>query len=205
VLSSDIVACPLGLILLISIGSSHSHARRTHVLPHARQHATPYCHVRGSAAWLASRASPLDSAELVVDSKRAKICYSRPSARGRSVYDSLAPFGKAWRTGANEPTILELTARARVADVELPSGRYVIMTVPGPRDWIILFYTFEASDDPARIFQSLVETGRGRTRADSLPSPVETFRIRPVDDATGRAFVLEWGHVRTRLPVVFVL
>lgn len=94
------------------------------------QNAVPRCRVRGSQEWLATRASPLDSAVLGTGDAIAKICYSRPQTRGRSVYDSLAPFGKAWRTGANEPTILELSAPAGVAGVPLAARRYAILTVP---------------------------------------------------------------------------
>jgi hypothetical protein len=46
---------------------------------------TPACHARGSRQWLATRPSPLDSAVVTVRGAVAKICYSRPSARGRSV------------------------------------------------------------------------------------------------------------------------
>lgn len=135
------------------------------------------------------------------------LCYSRPSARGRSVYDSIAPFGKVWRTGANEPTVLELTAHAAVAGVPLPAGRYAILTVPQPAGWVVLFHTFttpdSAFDDPAHVFQSLREVGRGTMHAEVVATPVETFTIRTVTDEDGQAFVLEWGTIRARMPVHF--
>ena len=37
-----------------------------------------------------------------------EINYSRPSARGRAVFGNLVPFGKVWRTGANENTTISL-------------------------------------------------------------------------------------------------
>ena len=173
----------------------------------ARVDPTPRCRVRGSHAWLASRASPLDSASVVDGSDVAFLCYSRPRARGRSVYDSLAPFGKAWRTGANEPTILELTTPAVVAGVSLPAGRYVILTVPQPTQWMMLFHTFttpdSAADDVARVFQTLHEVGRGVMIAETLPTVTEAFTVRAVADSGGDAFLLEWGTLRARMPVRF--
>jgi hypothetical protein len=167
----------------------------------------PRCRVRGSHEWLARRPSPLDSVSLVDGSDVAFLCYSRPRARGRSVYDSLAPFGNAWRTGANEPTILELTAPAVVAGVSLPIGRYAILTVPHPTEWVILLHTFttpdSAVDDVARVFQTLHEVGRGRMVAESIPTVTEAFTIRTVADSAGHAFVLEWGTLRARMPVRF--
>lgn len=173
----------------------------------SREAQMPRCRVRGSPEWLATRASPLDSARVVAGSHIATVCYSRPRARGRSVYDSLAPFGKAWRTGANEPTVLELTARAVVAGVPLPAGRYAVLTVPQPTAWMVLFHTFatpdSAVDDPAHVFQSLREVGRGTMRAESVQTPVDTFTIRPVADGEGHAFLLEWGTLRARMSVQF--
>jgi hypothetical protein len=168
---------------------------------------TPRCRVRGSHEWLASRASPLDSASVVDGSDVAFLCFSRPRARGRSVYDSLAPFGKAWRTGANEPTILELTAPAVVAGVSLPIGRYAILTVPQPAEWVVLFHTFttpdSAVDDVARVFQTLHEVGRGVMIAETIPTVTEAFTVRAVADSGGHAFLLEWGRLRARMPVRF--
>lgn len=161
------------------------------------------CHVQGSHHWLATRPSPLDSSDLVDGGFRARICYSAPSARGRSVYDSLAPFGRAWRTGANEATVLELSAPAVVAGASLEAGRYAILTVPGPQSWWIVFHTFTDSDDPASVFQNMVEAGRGRAAAETLPVPVERFVIHAVRRPAGGEFLLEWGTLRARVPVLF--
>jgi hypothetical protein len=40
----------------------------------------------------------------VVGLTDVEIVYSRPSAKGRAVFGNLVPFGKLWRTGANENT-----------------------------------------------------------------------------------------------------
>src|SRR5437867_1068337 len=96
------------------------------------------CHVRGSQDWLATRPSPLDSAVITVGATTAKICYSRPSARGRSV-DSLVPPGRAWRMGANEPTTITLTNTLIIGGAQLGALRYVILAVPGVERWTLAF------------------------------------------------------------------
>ena len=35
-----------------------------------------------------------------------ELSYSRPNAKGRTVIGDLVPFGKVWRTGANQATTL---------------------------------------------------------------------------------------------------
>src|SRR3954469_22735736 len=52
------------------------------------------------------RKSPLDSLTFAVAGQPVKLCYGRPSSRGRTMLGGAAvPYGKLWRTGANEPTI----------------------------------------------------------------------------------------------------
>lgn len=158
------------------------------------------CDVRGSLTWLSSRPSPLDSTEIRIGRATVKICYSRPSARGRSVYDSLAPLGKLWRTGANEPTTLRLSEATVVGGTLLQPGRYVLHSVPDSTRWLFLFYTADGTD-PVTMFQSLKEVGRAYAPVERTPEPVEKFTIRAVADSLGNAFILEWGSLRSRLPV----
>ena len=165
----------------------------------ASQTPTPACGVRGSQQWLATRPSPLDSATLTIGSAVAKVCYSRPSARGRSV-DSLVPQGRAWRTGANEPTTITLTGSLAVGGAVLRPGRYVILTVPRAEQWIVVFHT-TAETEPDRMFASLEQVAQGTGRVERLTSPVEQFTIRSVSDSTDAAFLLEWGERRVRVAV----
>jgi hypothetical protein len=158
------------------------------------------CALRGSQHWLATRASPADSVELSVGGVRAKICYSRPHARGRSVYDSLAPFGKVWRTGANEPTTLNLSDSLRIGDVVLAPGRFVLLSVPDSTRWMILFHTADGTD-PARMFQSLREVARTYAHAAVATEHVERFTITVDGSDHARAFVFAWGAFKARLPV----
>ncbi|HEX6406601.1 MAG TPA: DUF2911 domain-containing protein, partial [Gemmatimonadales bacterium] len=53
---------------------------------------------------LETRKSPLDSVTFQVSGQRVKVCYGRPSSRGRTMLGGAdVPYGKLWRTGANEP------------------------------------------------------------------------------------------------------
>lgn len=65
--------------------------------------------------------------------------YSQPSVKGRTIGTDLAPFGKVWRTGANEATIFEINKAAKVEGKALPAGKYSLYTIPGEKDWVIIF------------------------------------------------------------------
>jgi hypothetical protein len=152
------------------------------------QGSAPECGTRGSREWLATRPSPLDSATLSIHGAAAKVCYSRPRLRGRSV-DSLLPLGRAWRTGANEPTTLTLTHHFDVGGAALSPGRYVILTVPRPDYWFIVFHTTEETD-PGRMFATMKQVGIGRGRVEVANVATEQFTITAVSDSLASEFIL---------------
>jgi hypothetical protein len=157
------------------------------------------CQVRGSHDWLATRPSPLDSTLITVGATAAKICYSRPSARGRSV-DSLVPPGPAWRMGANEPTTITLTNTLIIGGAQLRTQRYVILAVPGVERWTLAFYT-TPDTEPAKMFHNLTQVASGSGVVERLAKPVEQFTISTVGDSTALDLLLEWGTWRVRFPV----
>ena len=64
----------------------------------------PVCQSRNVP--LEGRKSPLDSLTFTIAGQPVKVCYGRPSSRGRTMLGGThIPFGKLWRTGANEPTV----------------------------------------------------------------------------------------------------
>src|SRR5947207_13738933 len=95
----------------------------------------PTCEVRGSREWLSHRSSPLDSVILVIGGRTAKICYSRPSARGRVVFGGMIEYGKLWRNGANEPTVHHLSFAAEVSGIQQQKGRNMLLTVTWQPQW----------------------------------------------------------------------
>jgi len=50
--------------------------------------------------------SPHDRTEWTIDGANISITYGRPSVTGREIFGGLQPFGKVWRTGADEATVL---------------------------------------------------------------------------------------------------
>jgi hypothetical protein len=84
------------------------------------------------------RKSPLDSLTFRVAGQPVKLCYGRPSSRGRTMLGGTVPYGKLWRTGANEPTIFFTPVALTVAGIKVPAGQYSLYTVPGASDWEII-------------------------------------------------------------------
>lgn len=154
----------------------------------------------GPAAFLRDRPSPPDSAIIPIGTGTAMLCYSQPSARGRQVFGGIVEYGKVWRTGANEPTMLHLSTRAVVAGVPLAPGRYILLSIPRPDRWTLIFNTTTVTE-PARMFAALTEVARAELVPDVPPAFVEQLRIRSERADSGSRWVLEWENTRVRIPV----
>ena len=82
---------------------------------------------------LQGRASPYDSATVAVAGTALKVCYGRPSSRGRTMIGGEhVPYGELWRTGANEPTTIHTPIPVSIAGVDLEPGSYSLYTIPDP-------------------------------------------------------------------------
>jgi hypothetical protein len=145
---------------------------------------------------LDKRKSPLDSVSFTVGGKTVKVCYGRPSLRGRQMLGGEAvPFGQIWRTGANEPTMIHTTSPITVAG----------LTVPGRTEWEVIVNRSTTQWGEESGYTDEVkkqEIGRAKVSAESLSAPVETFTIK-ADPASGdaKALVLEWEKTRVRIPL----
>ena len=152
------------------------------------------------------RKSPLDSISFTVSKQPVKLCYGRPSSRGRVMLGGKAvPYGKLWRTGANEPTIFFAPIPLSVAGLHVPAGVYSLYTVPGPKEWEIIVNRSIAQwgkEDQYTDQIKAQELGRAKVKSEKLSAPVETFTIR-AEPAGGdaNALVLEWEKTRVRIPI----
>ena len=132
-----------------------------------------------------------------------------PAMEGAVARMGVVPFGKIWRTGANEPTLLRTPVALVIAGVSVPAGTYSIYTVPGEAVWEIVVnrsysqwgherqYTAEVADEV-----QAQEVGRGTVSSERSDGHVETFTIRAEDLAGGNVqLILEWERTRVPVPI----
>ena len=83
--------------------------------------------------------SPLSKVEQKVGLTDLSIEYSRPSAKGRTIFGELVPYDKMWRLGANMATKLEISTPITVGGKELSKGAYSMQAIPAENgDWTII-------------------------------------------------------------------
>jgi len=150
---------------------------------------------------LATRKSPLDSLSFKVGSSDVKVCYGRPSLRGRHMLGGDdVPYGKLWRTGANEPTMIHTSGPLVVAGIKVPAGSYSLYTVPNASEWEVIVNKSITQWGEEHTYTDAVkaqELGRGKLKPETLKTPVEQFTIK---SETG-FLVLEWETTRVKIPV----
>lgn len=68
-----------------------------------------------------------------------KIDYGQPHLRGRQLLtDSLVPYDKLWRLGANEATTLSTDVDLVVGGKTLPKGKYDLQVLPSRAGWKLI-------------------------------------------------------------------
>jgi len=170
------------------------------------------CEPRASGEQLTQRLSPYDSASVRVGNMEAKICYSRPIARGRVIFGGLVPYDMLWRTGANEATTIHLPFAAEIAGIAIEPGKYSIYTVPSTREWVVVVNASTSQSgltrDEGQFNNEYIaevraqEVGRGLAMSESIDEHVEQFTIRSEQTGIDSAnIILEWERTRVRIPV----
>jgi hypothetical protein len=137
------------------------------------------------------RASPREKVSATVDGASITIDYSRPYMKGRSIFarDGLVPFGKVWRTGADEATTLTTGATLVIGSLTVPAGTYTIYTIPNEKEWTLIVNkqtgqwgtVYQESQDLGRVPMTLSKVG-----------PTEQFQIAVQDTAAGGELQMMW-------------
>ena len=132
------------------------------------------------------------------------IKYSRPSVKDRTIFaaDGLVPYGKVWRTGANQATKISFGADVSVGGKDLKKGDYAVLTIPNATSWAVHFYPYESGNwgsyvekDPAAV---------ATAKVSDLPFSVESFFITIADitDDSGKLEFI-WDNVLAAVPLKF--
>ncbi|HEU4416861.1 MAG TPA: DUF2911 domain-containing protein [Candidatus Angelobacter sp.] len=146
------------------------------------------------------RPSPPGVAEVSLKGKKITIDYGRPFLKGRKVGVELAPYGKVWRTGANEATALTTEIDLTIGGVKVPAGKYTLYTLPSEGTWKLIINKqtgqwgtkYDESQDLARVDMT----------KSQLPEKVEEFTIafeKKGDDTA--ELNLDWENTRVSVTV----
>jgi len=135
-----------------------------------------------SAAKKDDRPSPPKEVIHTIGDLQVKINYSAPGVKGRTVWGELVPYGKVWRTGANEATTIEVSRDCKVGNGMLKAGKYAIFSIPEEKEWTIIFNTV-----PDQWGAYKYEEAKDALRIKSTPAESSEFNDRLKFEVTGDA------------------
>jgi hypothetical protein len=125
------------------------------------------------------------------------IDYSQPAVKGREIGKEIAPYGKVWRTGANEATTFEVSKDVKVEGKALAAGKYGLFTIPNKEEWVVIFnktpqqwgaYKYAEADDVLRV------------KVKPTKAPQFTERMTFNVDKSGKVSLL-WGNAEVDFTV----
>ena len=144
--------------------------------------------------------SPLGEVGQKVGLTEVEIEYSRPSAKGRTIFGELVKYGEMWRLGANMATKLEISTPVTIGGKELEKGEYSMQAIPAESgDWTIIINTdaglrglsgYDEKKDVVRFTAKAIDN-----------SYTETFTIG-FDKITANSAVItiQWEKLKVEVP-----
>jgi len=134
-----------------------------------------------------------------------KVNYSKPAKKGRYIFGreqdkALLPYGKVWRTGANEATVIEFSQSVLFAGKDVAAGKYSLWTIPGQGSWKVILNS---------------EVGQWGTNYNDGMDILKTeipIRVRPViqelfsiyfeEQPAGVNMILSWDQTEAIIPIL---
>ncbi len=129
------------------------------------------------------------------------LVYSRPGMKGRKIFGDLVPFGKVWRTGANNATTISFGDEVMIGSTKVPAGKYGLLTIPGKDEWTIII-TKQLDVTSPDAYKQDQDVVRYKAKPQTLPFQVETFTIT-FDDVKSNSLGMEilWDNVAVKVPI----
>jgi tetratricopeptide (TPR) repeat protein len=121
--------------------------------------------------------SPKSTITQVVGLTNVEIVYSRPSSKGRDVFNNLVPYGKLWRTGANENTTISFSEDVIIDGKTLAKGKYALFTTPKADNWEIIFYKSTDNWGNPENWDDAIVALKTNVKPELLNRNVESFTI----------------------------
>lgn len=124
------------------------------------------------------------------------ITYFRPNVKGRTVWGDLVPFGKVWRSGANNATVFEVSNDVTINGQPLPKGKYSLHSIPTATDVTLIFnktwdqwgsFNYDEKQDQLRV--------KVKPQTTTVPRETLMYEFEGIKDNSTDA-VLSWEKWR---------
>lgn len=149
------------------------------------------------------RPSPLAIAAIRYQDHYLKIVYSQPQKKNREIFGNLVPFGKVWRTGANEATEITTIKDVLVNDVILKAGTYSLLSIPEKDKWTIIINT-DLGMWGAYNYNSKKDLWRFDVPVQTADKTYEPFTISFAQRNEVADLLMMWDNIMISIPIRFI-
>ena len=156
------------------------------------------------------RVSPHETISATIDGNKVTLVYGRPYSKNpktgevRKIWGGLVPYGKVWRTGADEATLLTTEQPMVLGGTDIPAGTYSLFTLPaadGTAKLIVNKKTGQWGIPYKEQSEATNELARIDMKQDTLDKTVDQFTmaIEP-NPAGGGALKMMWENTGFSVP-----
>ncbi len=150
------------------------------------------------------RPSPTAIVTMKYEDSYVKVTYCQPHKRGREVFGELVPYGKVWRTGANEATEITATDDVLIQEDTLKAGTYSIFTIPAKDEWTVIFNS-ELGQWGAYNYRKKSDILRVKVPAQQVKDVIwEPFTISFAQRNDEANLQMMWDQTMVSIPIRFI-
>jgi hypothetical protein len=150
--------------------------------------------------------SPHETISGTVDGVKVTVSYGRPYTKDpktgepRQIWGKLVPYGKVWRTGANEATLLTTDADLMVGDTMVPAGKYSLYTLPTEDGAKLIINT--QTGQWGTEYDKEKDLARVEMKKTTLDKPVDQFTMAIEGSDSGKgALKMSWVTTEYSVPL----
>jgi len=145
--------------------------------------------------------SPLDLAAFPSRgaNKAIKVFYSRPYLKGRAVGSDIAPYGKLWRTGANDATQIQFLTDMKFGGKTIKAGAYSLFSIPNEKEWTVIISS-DVDNWATRGYSEDNEVARLVVPVTEGEESLENFSISFEETEGGAHMHMGWDKIRVAVP-----
>lgn len=121
--------------------------------------------------------SPISTVTQRVGLTDITVKYSRPSMKGRKAYGEVVSFGKGWRTGANNATLINFPDEVTVEGIKVPAGEYALYTIPTENEWTVVLNKNTKLGGSTGDYKEAEDVARFKVKPTKTEDKTETFTI----------------------------
>jgi len=153
------------------------------------------------------RLSPHETVSTVIDGNRVTIVYGRPytkdpkTGENRKIWGKLVPYGKVWRTGADEATLLITQKAIVLGKATIPAGAYTLFTLPAEDGSAKLIVNKQIGQWGLQ-YDEKQDLARIDLKKDALEAPVDQFTMAvEKTPPSGGTLKMMWENTQFSVPI----